>query len=115
MSKLRRWMMALLVVGAACGDDGAGPDQDGATMTATIDGASWSATAGLEASWTDQRLLLTGTAGDGRRIRISIPGVTTYALHKLGEGFPGTAELSADGVTWSTARPGTDGHVHVTA
>lgn len=108
-----RVVPVLLAVLAGCADGPAGP-ADGTAMTASIDGAAWSA-ATLDASWQDQQLLVTGTSADGRRLRLQVPGVTTFALHKLGAGFPGSGELTVGAITWSATTERGTGHVHVTA
>jgi hypothetical protein len=94
----------------ACSDNGAGPNGNG-TISATIDGASWTASAEVQATYIAYVLAIGGLDSQARTIVISIPDVMTTGTFTLGAGQPAAAVVTFGAQIWNTALTGGTGSV----
>ncbi len=94
----------------ACSDNGAGPNGNG-TISATIDGASWTASAEVQATYIAYVLAIGGLDSQARSIVISIPNVMGTGSFALAAGQPAYATVTFGTQTWSTALTGGTGSV----
>ena len=97
-------------------DGGAIPGDGSGSISAKINGVSWSATVVHQATFIGETLNLTGQDGRHQVVTIAIPNVTTPGPYSLK--FPSggaVAQVIGDTATWSTGLPGGDGTVDISA
>jgi len=103
-------LAALLVVG--CGDDnGAGPDGDDNSMTATVAGTAWNGSLAVQASRAGNVFSLSGTNGT-YQIQLTVPNVTAAGTYNFGPGNVGIAQViqvTAGFAAWTSALVGGTG------
>jgi hypothetical protein len=116
VTPLHRLLRLTLVCSAAtvlaCSDNGAGPNGNG-TVTAKIDGASWDASAEVQATYIAYVLAVGGLDSQARAIVISVPSVTATGTFSLAAGQPAFATVTFGAETWSSAITGGTGSVIV--
>jgi hypothetical protein len=108
---------ALLVLLAACGSDGSGPDElEQGSMSARIDGSNWSATAALSAVYSGGLLTAAGLDASLRTIGFSVgataPG--TFVVGLTGTAA-GTLTEGSGGPTWQAVANLGEGTITITS
>jgi hypothetical protein len=99
--------------GLACSNYDTGPSGNG-TISASIDGASWSASSSVQASYITYALIIDGIDSQARQINLFLPNVMATGSFALDAGQPAVAEVSFGFQTWSTAMTGGTGSVTLT-
>ena len=116
-------VLAVAVLAACSGSGTSGTGGNGiydtatGTMTATVDGAPFSANYVTRATLTGGTLSITGESFNGdvttsRTITMAVANFvvdSTYTLSTPGDGHGGNALMSLNGVTWSSASQGGSG------
>lgn len=112
----------MLVAAAACGGDSNGPDDDDdnnpgqGTMSATVDGISWTANLAVQATYSGGTLAFAGTGqASGKQIQLnfSVPFVNTTGPYPLGTGLFPTVVITIDGVAYVASLAGGTGSLNV--
>ncbi len=108
--------LATLLI-ASCGGDSGTNSGNNSTMSATIAGASWSASLAVQASRGGNVLAISGTDGT-YQILLTIPSVTAPGTFNFGVGNTGVAQvIQVSGTTasaWTTALVGGSGTLTLT-
>ena len=92
----------------ACSNYDTGPSGNG-TISASIDGASWTGATTVQASYIASVFLVGGLDSQGRQIVITIPGVAAAGTFSLSSGQPAFAVVNFGAQTWSTTLTGGTG------
>ncbi len=105
--------VGLLVLGA-CSDDPTGVELANGSMSARVDGASWSASTAIAATYTNGVLGIAGTDGSGRSVGFgalaTAPGTFT-----IGATSPANALVNEAGKAWQAAQSIGSGTITITA
>ncbi|MEO5824943.1 MAG: DUF6252 family protein [Gemmatimonadales bacterium] len=115
--RLVRVALLCAVVGA-CGDDNGtnnGGGDDSNTLTATIDGAAFTANSSVTATQLDGTLTITGLASNNRGIKIELPQVTQAGTYDTGPGFGAIVTYNIGLTPYKTSVSGGSGTVTVTS
>jgi len=116
MATCYRLLQVLLACAAApvlaCSDNGAGPNGNG-TVTAKIDGASWEATAEVQATYISFVLSIGGLDSQARQIVISIPNVEVTGTFSFAGAQAAVGVVTFGAQSWSTAIAGGGGTVTI--
>lgn len=105
----------IVALAVGCGSDSTGPDVlDNGSMSAKVDGASWSATTAIAATYNSNILGIAGTDAAGRSVgfgaAVSAPGTFTIAVTSPANGLVNEA-----GKAWQAAGSVGSGTITITA
>jgi len=113
LHRLRRLILACSAATVlACSDNGTGPSGNG-TVTAKIDGASWEATAEVQATYISFVLSIGGLDSQARQIVLSIPNVSTTGTFSFSGAQAAVGVVTFGAQSWSTAIAGGGGTVTI--
>ena len=107
----------LCVTVAACSDDDGtnnGGDDEGNTMSATIDGIAWNANLAVQGTYQGGALVIGGTNTNQRGINIAIPQISQTGTYDAGPGFNAVVTYNIGQQAWVTSNVGGTGTVTVT-
>jgi hypothetical protein len=96
----------------ACSNYDTGPSGNG-TISASIDGASWTASTSVQATYIAYTLVLDGIDSQTRHIVITIPNVMGAGTFSLAAGQPAIAVVSFGAQIWNTSLTGGTGSVTI--
>ena len=119
MTKFARFLVAaaLATATAACGDDNGtnnnGGDDDN-SMSATVDGATFTANLAVQGTYTDNTLAVGGTSSNTRGINFVIPNITQTGTFDVGPGFGAILTYNIGLTAYVTSNVGGTGTITVT-
>jgi hypothetical protein len=96
----------------ACSNYDTGPSGNG-TISASIDGASWTGATTVQASYIASVFVVGGLDGQARQIVITIPDVAAAGTFSLNSGQAAFAVVSFGAQIWSTTLTGGTGSVTI--
>jgi hypothetical protein len=96
----------------ACSNYDTGPSGNG-TISASIDGASWTGATTVQASYIASVFVVGGLDSQGRQIVITIPGVAAGGTFSLNSGEAAFAVVGFGAQIWSTSLTGGTGSITI--